>query len=55
MYSVYLVAKFFVSALSASQWESRAKAVLAQVCEFYLVNNILDHSGTFLQVEYWFQ
>ncbi|KAF6020084.1 ACOX1 [Bugula neritina] len=49
MYSVYLVAKFFVSALSASQWESRAKAVLTQVCEFYLVNNILDHSGTFLQ------
>ncbi|XP_067949519.1 peroxisomal acyl-coenzyme A oxidase 1-like isoform X2 [Watersipora subatra] len=48
-YALYLTVVLFMDHLRTDGWEPCAKAVMAEVCEFYAVNNILENSGSFLQ------
>ena len=50
MFTFYLTVSFFVDGVCKEGWKPGAQAVMRQVCEFYIVNGILDFSGSFLQV-----
>lgn len=51
-YAHYLTVIFYTDIFTSKDrtWEPRAKAVMIQLCEFYIVNGILDNTGTYLQV-----
>lgn len=49
-YSRYLTVMLFADAINRREWEPMAKAAITQVCEFYMVNSILEGAGAFLQV-----
>ena len=47
---MYLSAWLFTDVIFKRDWEPRSLSVMKLVCEFYMVNNIVEYCGVFLQV-----
>ncbi|XP_067943579.1 peroxisomal acyl-coenzyme A oxidase 1-like [Watersipora subatra] len=49
VYCQYVTVKLFADTLKLDSWDSQAREVMTHLCEFYLVSNIVQNSGQFLE------